>query len=126
MTDEELAEIEERHWTAPESTASAARQVCVKDLESPCDALALLAEVKRLEVRVAELEDVLIRTGEALTTCQMSLEGHFETLHRLAMHYPEAQHILASPRKHETLVLIEAIVHRLRSVTEGSSIASNG
>lgn len=48
MTDERLAEIEERHPSLPQGTARNCRLVCVRDMEAPCEVQGLLAEVYRL------------------------------------------------------------------------------
>lgn len=70
-------------------------------------------DFERLEAENEALRTVQINTRDALLTVLTVLDGHFETLQRLAMNYPEAFHVLSSPRKHSSMVLLEQIIHRL-------------
>jgi hypothetical protein len=81
MTDDELAAIEERHRTYPISTASTAIQVCPKDMEGPCEAMRLVAEVRRQLRHMVRIHAALAERAEtdterwAMHALEQAMEG---------------------------------------------------
>jgi hypothetical protein len=50
---------------------------------------------------------------EGIAQALVAANRQSDAMRRLAMHYPEAQHILDSPRKSDVVVILERIYHRL-------------
>ena len=52
---------------------------------------------------------------EAINLCLTALWKQQDALQRLAMHYPEAHHVLSSPRKPDSIVILERLRHAMTS-----------
>lgn len=51
---------------------------------------------------------------ESLELALRSLWNQHDALQRLAAHYPEARHILSSPRKPDAIVILERLLHAIQ------------
>jgi hypothetical protein len=50
---------------------------------------------------------------EALDLCLTSLWSQHDALQKLAAHYPEAHHVLSSPRKPDAIIILERLRYSL-------------